>query len=103
MAEGTRPDLLGYFAVKNRYATAATEAAHRQQLVEFAALEDYELLGIFTETQDTGQARIEALIDKARRDKVRTVAVLDRDDLTARHLQELAAAGIRVVTVPASP
>ncbi|QNE18292.1 hypothetical protein F1D05_10805 [Kribbella qitaiheensis] len=103
MADLTRPDLFGYFTVKDSLASAKAKAGCRRQLISFANREGYELKGIFTDLHSTGRARLDALVVKARRDEVKTVAVLEGTDIPQVYAEQFVEAGIVVLTVPPSP
>jgi hypothetical protein len=66
--------MFGYFA-ETFLMTASELERKKKHLLAFAASQGSEMQAIFTEHLDTRPAAIESLIQKARREKVTTVAV----------------------------
>ena len=103
MTDITRPELLGYIAIKDPHTTPAVENRMRQQLLAYATSEGYTLKSIFTETLDTGRTRISALVAQATAsDPVPKVAVLVGTELPDTYAKLLDDAGVRVLKVPES-
>jgi len=103
MTDHTRPLLIGYFQ-EVFFSTPTEQAATRQLLEDFASREGFTVPWILFEWYDQKWTEFERLIELARNNDVKTVAIpteADLDDRQRRRLHTEAAA--QVVVAATSP
>jgi hypothetical protein len=97
MTGQARPLLIGYFQ-EDFFSTPAEQTATRRQLEEFATREGFTVHSILFERYDQKWTVFERLIELAKGDGVRTIAIPKYGDLNADQRNRLADAAVTVVT-----